>query len=108
MIYFVFLGCRGSSMPLRRHRDFGLHKYPFAAIDCEQVRHQLACHGERSPIAVSFLSFPFVEQRQIGIQPGRQMCCLHQYGLQMRVALLEIGVRFAVPAEPASAPHNPQ
>jgi hypothetical protein len=60
---------------------------PFFAVYGHQVSHQFARHGQCGPIAISFLLFALVNQRQLCVPARSQFRCFDQHGLQVLVSL---------------------
>src|SRR5712692_5748439 len=67
---------------------FYYQKVFLAAIDGNQVGHELPRHGQRGAIDVALLLFPVIEHRQVHTVSRRHLGCLDQCRLQMFVALL--------------------
>jgi hypothetical protein len=62
---------------------FYYQKVFLAAIDGNQVRHELSRHGQRGAIGIVLLLFPVIDHRQVHTVSLRHLCCLNQYRLQM-------------------------
>ncbi len=57
------------------------HEVPFFPIYGEQIRDHLSSYGQSRSIGIPFLLFCFIDQSQIVILSGRQLCGFHQYPL---------------------------
>jgi len=84
------------------------HEVPFFPIYGEQIRDHLSSYGQSRSIGIPFLLFCFIDQSQIVILSGRQLCGFHQYPLDMLDALFGkrgahhlVGGAFFLTAEPA-------
>ena len=63
------------------------HEVPFFPIYGEQIRDHLSSYGQSRSIGIPFLLFCFIDQSQIMILSGRQLCGFHQQRWIMFVAL---------------------